>query len=166
MGKWFSVKDKLPPEPDFAKATEEDFCDVRKYCDKQNCDDCCMEEYIVTLEDPSEGAITSSLMYAGEGLWKDLNGIFFDEVVAWQELPEPWKDETKYRWRLNARGWGRLRSTYLVASGVVLMVADWDIPVCKNSYKNVFTEEEFNYLAEKWEFDPELFEKEKVEEVI
>ena len=44
------------------------------------------------------------------------------------------------------------------------MVADWDRLWDSSNQKNVFTEEEYEYLVEHWQFDPELFVKEEVPE--
>lgn len=164
MSEWIRVEDRLPEEPDVQKTIEE--CDLRPYCDEKECTDCSKGEYLVTIRwndgSPDE---TTSLLYAGNGRWEDIEGVEYDDVViAWMELPKPWKDTTKYKWKLAPWGWGALRTTYLTAVGPALMVADGFVAIDKNDHKNIFTEEEFKYLSEKWKFDPDLFEREEVQD--
>ena len=135
MNNWFFVRDALPVDP----VTDE-------------------EEYNVTL---SSGDVTT-LFYIGNGRWEDLTDNTDYDVVAWALLPEAAIPPKKYRYRLNPPGYGELREVYLTAAGLALTVAEWDIPVCKDSYKNIFTEKEYGYLSDHWGFDYDLFMAEDI----
>lgn len=97
------------------------------------------------------------------GKWVNPYNFEFPDVIAWMEMPEVYKP--KYRWRLNPEGYGSLRSVYLTAAQLALTVAEWDIMVDKSTYKNVFTVEEYEYLADHWNFDKGLFTREEVPEM-
>ena len=86
-------------------------------------------------------------------------------VLAWAELPEGYKDPAKYRWRLNPEGYGCLRGVYLTAISPVLTVTEWDIAVDKCNYKNVFSIDEYLWLADRWDFNPGLFVKEELSDL-
>jgi hypothetical protein len=51
---------------------------------------------------------------------------------------------------------------YLIASGMVLTIGEWDYPVYANTFKNVFTNDEFTYLSNVWDFDDSLFVREEI----
>lgn len=134
--KWTFVKDRLPAEPVNDNSLE----------------------YLVTL---SDGFVTS-LYYEGDNQWQDYDGLDFSNVVAWMSMPESAIPPKKYRWRLCPDGYGALRKVYLIASGMVLTIGEWDYPVYANTFKNVFTNDEFTYLSNVWDFDDSLFVREEI----
>lgn len=160
MIEWISVNDHLPDEPDIEKTQKA--CELKDYCPQDECKLCSYKEYLTTVVWVNGGITTTCLQYAGNGKWVDGSYQGDYDVLAWAVLPEPWKDTTKYRWKLNPYGWGGLRQMYLTAVSPVLMVADWDGVFDNSSQKNVFTEDEYKFLAEHWEFDESLFVKEEI----
>ena len=44
------------------------------------------------------------------------------------------------------------------------MIDEWERPIRRKDYRNVFTSSEFNYMSNKWEFDPDLFIPQEVSE--
>lgn len=144
--KWISVNDRLP---EFPKDGEE------------------LVEYLVTIGGTyGLDNLVTSLFFLGDGAdghWEDLVGDYIDDVIAWAEMPEPFKDPSKYRWRLNPSGYGVLRAVYLTAAGPALTIAEWDAPIENDGYKNVFTEKEYAYLAKFWKFDLDLFVREPID---
>ena len=158
MSEWIRVKDKLPEEPE----VKEDCIDCEGIGD---CDGYLKyKEYLVT-EVCEFGSFMEILFYVGNGKWWDEDGCEIEDgyVVAWRELPDPYEDNTKYRWRFEPKGYGNLRQLYLTATFPVLTLAEWDIPVEKKNYKNVFTEGEVEALSDLWKFDTDLFVKEEIE---
>ena len=118
-----------------------------------------IDVYNVTL---SDGKVTS-LFYMGNKRWVNPSTGYDDyDVIAWTPMPEPAVPVKKYRYRLNPSGYGNLREVYLTAAGLALTVAEWDIPVCKDTYKNVFTEREYEYLSDHWNFYYDLFTAEDI----
>ena len=87
-----------------------------------------------------------------------------DWIMAENELPDTYipMRPSKYRWRLNPPGYGALREVYLAASGLALTVNEWEIPIDNGKYKNVFSCEEYEYLAKNWEFNKDLFVREEI----
>lgn len=161
MVEWISVKERLPQDPDY------DACDS---CEAEfDCDDCrkLVNEHLVTIPTvPGGKSYIVVASYHGNGLWEDDYGEILYNVTAWAELPEPYKDQEKYRWRFNPEGYGNLRQLYLTATFPILTLAEWDFPVEKKNYKNVFTEDEVVSLAKYWNFCTGLFVKEEIEDPI
>ena len=161
MVKWISVKEELPREPEY------DACDN---CQEEvGCDDCkrLINEYLVTVPTFPDGkSYVFIASYHGNGVWENECCGIMSNVVAWAEKPEPYKDTTKYRWRFNPDGYGNLRQLYLTATFPILTLAEWDFPVEKKNYKNVFTEADVLALAKLWDFDVNLFVKEEIEDPI
>lgn len=69
---WISVSERLPREPEC-----EGMIDFRDF-----------DEYIVMIKDAEE---PTTLFYAGDGDWQDVNGIFYS-VGAWMPMPEPYEE--------------------------------------------------------------------------
>ena len=143
---WISVKERLPENPQSPEAGK---------------------EYLVTVDWSNiyEEDEVTSLTYIGCGEWEDINGDCGYDVIAWAEMPKAYSNPTKYRWRLSPDGYGNLRNIYLTAISPVLTIAEWDIPVDKDNYKNIFTLDEFLWLSDRWGFDPSLFVREKLDDV-
>lgn len=147
MAEWISVKERLPKNPQSPEAGK---------------------EYLVTVNWSNiyEEDEATSLTYIGCGEWEDINGNDGYNVIAWAKMPEPYEDPTKYRWRFSPDGYGNLRHLYLTAAFPVLTLAEWDFPVEKNNYKNIFTNDEFKALSNYWGFDTGLFVKEEIDDMI
>jgi len=89
MGKWISVKERLPEE---CEETRDIFdmgtlsiadCEVYKTSDLVS----------VTVKDHEDDKIFVSDDCTTDGEWSNFNGTF--EVIAWQPLPEPYNAEDK-----------------------------------------------------------------------
>jgi len=76
MGKWTSVKEKLPEEHE----------ETRDIFDMETLSDL----VIVTVKDHRDDEIFASDDYTMYGEWCNFNGTY--EVIAWQPLPEPYNE--------------------------------------------------------------------------
>lgn len=115
--------------------------------------------YLITVS----GRPIPFIAYYAENKWINAYQLEYRDVLAWKPLSEIYKPVVKkYRWRLSPKGYGGLREMYLTAISPALLVGEWNGVIDNNRQKNVFTEEEFNFLADRWEFDKGIFTKEEI----
>ena len=78
IGEWIPCSKRLPEEPEnTSEDVESDILEGK------------LKEYIVHIKDAE---IPTCLYYAGKGCWWDEVANDFCKVIAWQPLPEPYKE--------------------------------------------------------------------------
>lgn len=79
-GGWISCSERLPEEPKIDGNVEEDYVDGK------------LTEYIVMIYGAKK---PTTLYYAGDGHWYDVTSQEYYPVIAWQQLPEQYKEVKK-----------------------------------------------------------------------
>ena len=79
---WIPCHERLPEEPEKIPEDDEELEDM--YLSEK------IKEYIATIKGASKA---TTLHYVGENKWIDISTRECYEVVAWQQLPEPYKNK-------------------------------------------------------------------------
>jgi len=88
MGKWISVKERLPEErKEIITIYDSEGLSADWEVYKQSV------SVVVTVKDNKNDVIFVSKDYTVDGKWHNFNGIF--EVIAWQPLPGPYNAESE-----------------------------------------------------------------------